>query len=254
MELANIIINSVIAVGTIVAIFIAWHSANKNTQKQIYNSNKQLNRPYLSITNCCIVNSKTVGFRLPVLFDEYFKADLENKLEEKKYVKKGVFVSITFKNNGYGVARLVKAFDVRKEFAIFYEEKVAEEKIVMHDDYYLDIAVGEEKQIFMEVNYIREKPIHSMIEKPISDQCELAFFYKDLNDNFYSNDIVFNILYNYEKSEEKNNEIYNLEYSQQNIFDHYYGSCYITNDRGSHFSNWLRKFSKGKLKKKKIKL
>ena len=254
MEIVNIIINSFIAVGTITAIFIAWHSTNKNTQKQIYNSNKQSARPYLSIIKCGLINSKVENPGLPLEFDEYFNAALANNIEKRKHVKTGVWISIVFKNNGYGVARLVKAFNVRKEFAIFYEESIKKDELVMRDDLYLDIAAGEEKEIFMEISYIREKPTHSIIEKPISDQCEIAFFYKDLNDNFYSNDIILNILYNYEKSEAINTEVYTLEFSQKNVFDHYFGCHYKINDSGSHFSSWLRRFSKKKLKKRKIRL
>jgi len=244
MELINIIINSVIAIGTVVAIIITWKSANRNTQKQIYNSNKQSARPYLSITNCSIITVKTKNSGFPVEFDEFSKANIQNKLEGKNCVKNDKWIELTFKNNGYGIARLTGAYDVNKEIPITYEDNIEDGKIVMRDDSYIDIAVGEERKIFLEVNYIKEKPNHSLLEKPISDQCEIAFFYKDLNDNYYSNDIVFNVLYMDEKSKELKKEIYYLEFSQIKVLDHYFGVFYETKDKDSHFSKWLKRFSK----------
>ena len=244
IELINITVNVVIAITTVAAIIFAWKSANKNTKTQIENSNKQSTRPYLSITNCELINSKCENEGLPIRFDNYFAAEINNKLEEKKHVEHGVWIVLTYKNNGYGIARLKKAFDVRKEFPALYVDNLEENINLKRDDYYIDIAVGEEKKVYLEISYIREKPSHSIMEKPISDQCELAFFYTDLNHNFYSNNVVFNILYNYKEASKKENDWYTVEVSQINVNDHYYGRIYETKDSKSHFSIFLNKFNK----------
>ena len=239
MELASLIANVVIAIGTIVAIFAALYSSNKNTRRQIENNNKQSTRPYLSITNCEL-KSVPIGSldTLPVEFDDFFKAKINNKLEGRSFVDAQNCIALTFKNNGYGTAKINKMFDINKEFPVILTEQI-DKPLIRKDNYYFDVPINEEITLYIFPSYIREKQKIKGLSKPISDMGEFALFYEDLNYNIYSNKFNLKIIYDVELSEKKKEDIYYVEYSQMCVIDHKGYKGYETKDKHSHFSHWL---------------
>lgn len=180
---------------------------------------------------------------LPVEFDDFFEAKLKNKLEKRSYVDAQNCIALTLKNNGYGTAKINKMFDTKKEFPVVFVEQI-DKALIRKDNYYFDVPVNDEITLYLFPSYIREQQKVKGLSKPISDMCEFALFYEDLNYNIYSNNFNLKIIYDIDLSEEKKQDIYYIEYSQMNVIGHEGYKGYETNDKHSHFSHWLnrRKF------------
>lgn len=169
----------IIACGVLVALISAIWSTNK----QIRNQNKESHRPCIKVCDF-----KKRDYIKAVPFGLMLKNEARDRLFSNDYntnTTSEVTLDLQLKNIGYGIADKIELF-AYKDFTVSANYIVSPSPKLTREHYYL--GVDDPKNIVVNFNY----PI---VDCDVRYNVYMLVMYSDLNDNIYSNMIVFNMNY-----------------------------------------------------------
>lgn len=225
-EVLDIIINIVIAIITLVGIIGTIIYTNKNTILQINNQNKQSYRPYIRIDKIEVVTNNEPEDQYTNMFDQYYNDIYLGKNNSKTPVNAPIGIRIELKNIGFGIAKNVKIFDMKKCKELKIRIIKEEGAYIINNNSNYDLAISEIIPIKIVVKYIKEK-------KEISDFSNYAVFYEDINGNVYSNEIKMKIGIN-------DDGTIKLSHENINSFDHQDKMIYDVPIKNSELDSYLK--------------
>lgn len=197
---------------TIIAIFVNVWLVNNNTNKQIKNQNKETYRPRLKLSNINTTKGNTSDRHLYACSKKY-----KSSADEAK-----VYLDLTFKNIGYGVASDVEFYMLhngKKCCGIQHEEKELNQTL----NSTIEIPKDSEQRIKFLFSFNKDSINNHSDSFDENDFILLICSYKDLNGNVYKLLIGF-ILKTYKPFEIELDE--NLDfagvYSDSNFSFYYY--------------------------------
>lgn len=160
------------------------------------------------------------------MFDQYYNDIYLGKNSSKTPVNDPIGIRIELKNIGFGIAKNVKIFDMKKCKELKIRIIKEEGAYIINNNSNYDLAINEIIPIKIVVKYIKEK-------KEISDFSNYAVFYEDINGNVYSNEIKMKIGINEEGT-------IKLSHENINSFDHQYKMIYEVPIKNSELNSYLK--------------
>ena len=181
------------AVITLLGIIITVIVTNKNTNRQIKNTNKQNNKPIIFVNNVELIATHDNLENCNLFFDKYSNELAANNLENRIVAQGPSTIKMYLSNCGVGIAKDFYIFNKKNGEKVNYFVTESENKWIKKGNVLL-IPNGQDNSIEFVPQYIREEELRENEEK-CSDYCNIRIYYSDINDNFYFMDLRFEILY-----------------------------------------------------------